>query len=163
MNIAFLKTLLHYDPLTGKFTRLKPCGSKPIGSPIGGLSSSGYWQISVNKKTYTAQRVAWAYVYGELPLGAIDHINRIKTDNRIENLRVVSYSLNAHNTPVRATNNSGVKGVSLRSLRNGRRPNKAWVASIMVSGKRKHLGNFFTLEAAAKARADAEKELGVRA
>ena len=101
--------------------------------------------------------MAWAYVYGEWPQGAIDHINRVKTDNRIENLRVASYSLNAHNTALRATNCSGVKGVSLRSLRNGKRPSKKWVASIMVNGTRKHLGTFFTLEEAAKARANAEK------
>jgi hypothetical protein len=162
MEATFLKTVLHYDPLTGVFTRLKPWGSKLVGSPIGGLSPAGYWQISVNKKTYPAQRLAWAYVYGEWPQGSIDHINQIKTDNRIENLRVINYSLNAHNTPLRSTNNTGVKGVSLRSLRNGRRPNKAWVASIMVNGKRKHLGTFFTLEEAANARANAEKEMGAR-
>ena len=162
MNATFLKFWLNYNPVTGNFTRIKPWGSKPAGSPIGGLSPAGYWQISVNKKTYPAQRLAWASVHGEWPQGSIDHINQIKTDNRIENLRVVNYSLNAHNTPLRATNISGVKGVSLRSLRNGRRPNKKWVASIMVNGKRKHLGNFLTVEDAAKARADAEKELGVR-
>ena len=162
MNIALLKTLLHYDPVTGKFTRLKPWGSKPAGSPIGGLSSHGYWQISVNKKTYGAQRLAWAYVHNEWPQGQIDHINRDKADNRIENLRVVSRSLNAHNTFLRSTNCTGVKGVSLRSPRNGKIPNKAWVASIMFNGTRKHLGNFFTVEDAAKARANAESQLRVR-
>lgn len=162
MNATFLKTLIHYDPLTGKFTRLKPWGSKLVGSSIGGVSPAGYWQVSIDGKTYTAQRLAWLYVYDEWPEGAIDHINQIKTDNRIENLRVINYSLNAHNTNLRLANNSGVKGVSLRSLRKGRRPNKPWVASIMVNCKRKHLGTFFTLEEAAKARAKAEKEMGVR-
>ena len=159
MNPTFLKTQIKYNPLTGVFTRLKPWGTRPIGSLIGGLSPQGYWQISVDGKTYSAQRLAWLYIYGEWPSGIIDHINRNKLDNRIENLRVANKSLNAHNTKIRKTNNSSVKGVTLRSLRNGKLPHKPWVAYIMFNGIRKHLGTYCTLKEAANARYNAEKEV----
>ena len=157
MEHELLRAALHYDPTTGLFTRKKKWGSKLAGSPIGGLSKDGYVQIAFNGRTHTAQRLAWLYVYGNWPAGVIDHINRNRADNRIENLRDVSSSKNAHNSDARHHSQSGVKGVSLRSLRNGRRLKKAWRADIMVNGTRKFLGNFYTVEDAARARTNAER------
>ncbi len=158
MEHELLRTAFNYDPTTGVFTRKKKWGSKPIGSVVGGLSRDGYVQIGFNGRTHTAQRLAWLYVYGHWPVGVVDHINRNRTDNRIENLRDVSRPENANNSGPRQHSQSGVKGVSLRSLRNGRRPKKAWRADIMVNDKRKFLGNFYTVEDAAAARANAERE-----
>ncbi len=47
---------------------------------------------------YKAHRIAWYLHYGEWPEGMIDHVNRNKNDNRIENLRLVSNRYNQHNT-----------------------------------------------------------------
>jgi hypothetical protein len=158
MDHELLRAAFNYDPTTGVFTRKKKWGSKSVGSVVGGLSRAGYVQINFNGRTHTAQRLAWLYVHGRWPAGVIDHINRNRADNRVKNLRDVSSSKNAHNSDARQNSQSNVKGVSLRSLRNGRRPKKAWRADIMVNGTRKFLGNFYTVEDAAAARANAERE-----
>ena len=159
MEHELLRATFSYDPLTGVFTRKKKWGSKLVGSPVGGLSKDGYAQIAFNGRTHTAQRLAWLYVHGAWPVGVIDHINRNRADNRIENLRDVGRPENAHNSVARQNSQSGIKGVSLRSLRKGRRPKKAWRADIMINGTRKFLGNFYTVEDAACARANAEREI----
>jgi len=56
------------------------------------LIKIGYIIIKINRKDYQAHRLAWLYEYGNFPKQTIDHINRIKTDNRICNLRDVSQS-----------------------------------------------------------------------
>lgn len=50
--------------------------------------------------------------HGEWPKGYIDHINRIKTDNRPCNLRDVSAQINRHNRGQDRRNTSGVTGVN---------------------------------------------------
>lgn len=154
-----LREVLSYDSETGVFTRRKPWGSRKVGDKPGSISKDGYWQIGVFNQTYGAQVLAWLYVYGEWPTSLVDHINQIRTDNRIANLRLLDYSNNAHNTGVRQTNTSGVKGVSLSPLRNGKPLNKPWRADIMVSGKRTFLGNYATFEEAVNARRKAELNL----
>jgi hypothetical protein len=160
MDANFLKSYLHYDPVTGQFIRLKQCGTKLAGSKLGSLTTAGYYQITVAKRTYTAQRLAWLYVHGGWPNGVIDHINRNKSDNRIENLRDVNRSQNAHNVEPKSTR---IRGVCLRSLRRGKRPSKPWAAYITINGVNKHLGTFFTQEEAAKARTAAVQQGIVRA
>jgi hypothetical protein len=154
-----LKTVLSYDPETGIFTRRKPWGSRKVGDIPGCLSKYGYWQIGVFNQTYGAQVLAWLYVHGEWPQFLVDHANGIKTDNRISNLQLLDYSLNAHNTELRKTNTSGVKGVSFRSLVKGKIRNKPWRADIMASGKRTFLGAYVTFEEAVAARHQAEKQI----
>ena len=153
-----LKKVLHYDPNTGKFTRLTKWGRKNVGDEPGSLSKFGYWQIGVFNRTHPAHRLAWLYYYGEWPPHDVDHINRNRIDNRIANLRLATRSENLHNSPVRLRNKSGVKGVSLRPLKRGKRPAKMWVASIMVNGVRRYLGCYATIDEAAEARRKAEKE-----
>jgi hypothetical protein len=152
-----LRKLLDYNPETGKFARKTKWGSQNIGDEPGSLSKQGYWQIGVFGRTHPAHRLAWLHHYGEWPPHDVDHINRNRLDNRIENLRLTTRSENLHNSGARASSSSGVKGVALRSLRRGKRPNKQWVAHIMVNNKRFHLGNYYTLEEATAARQQAEK------
>lgn len=156
---AELKTVLSYDPETGIFTRRKPWGSRKVGDIPGCLSKDGYWQIGVFNQNYCAHVLAWLYVYDEWPLTLVDHINRVKTDNRICNLRLLSFSNNLHNSGSRKSSVSKVKGVSPRSLIKGKPRNKPWRADIMVSGKRTFLGAYATFEEAVAARRKAEQEL----
>ena len=52
-------------------------------------------------------------INGPIPEGMeIDHINHVKDDNRIENLRLVSHRDNSRNRKKRADNTSGFQGVS---------------------------------------------------
>lgn len=72
---------------------------------------SGYPSGAIGKKYLAAHRAAWCLHYGEWPNDFIDHINGDRTDNRIENLRVVDNRTNSRNQKIRRTNTSGVMGV----------------------------------------------------
>jgi len=74
----------------------------------------------------------------------VDHINGDKLDNRKENLRFVTRAQNTVNSPMRATNTTGYKGVR-------RNKGQYWAAFIRVNGKQRHLGHFATAEEAARA------------
>lgn len=148
-----LKELLHYDEETGVFTRKEKIGRYLKGSVSGSKHRKGYIQITIDGENYLAHRVAWMYVYGEFPKDQIDHINRIKTDNSIKNLRDVDTSTNHHNIGVRSHNTSGVTGVVWDSR------SKKWKAQIILKNKRYLLGTFKTVELAKIARQNKEKEL----
>lgn len=159
MDTQKLKMLLRYDPETGVFTRLTKWGSKQIGDEAGSISPQGYRQIGLMGKTYVGHRLAWLYVYGKWPDGDIDHVNRNRADNRIDNLRDVPRSKNLHNSGARLHSQTKIKGVSLVSLRRGKRPKKLWRADISFNGKRTFLGAFYTIEEATAARKKAEIDL----
>jgi hypothetical protein len=146
-----LKQLLHYNPDTGKFTRLTKWGRQQIGDEPGCKSKFGYRYIGVEGKGYTAYRLAWLYVYGNFPAGDIDHINRDPTDDRIENLRSVSHSTNLHNTFHRNPK-SGHKGVY-------KTKENRWQTRIRINYKMHHLGTFATIEEAVNVYKLAESNL----
>lgn len=111
------------------------------------LSSFGYAVRGVYSPE--DQKTGIQYMH-RLILGAkagqtIDHINGIKTDNRLENLRFCQQSENSRNSRRRSDNTSGFKGVTKTDR------DRPWVASIHIGGKRKHLGLFATPEEAARA------------
>ena len=70
-------------------------GNRTSGSV--GAMSSGYLRVRALRKAYAVHRIIYVMHHGE-PAGDVDHINRDRTDNRIENLRDVSRSVNAANT-----------------------------------------------------------------
>jgi hypothetical protein len=146
-----LKQLLHYNPDTGKFTRLTKWGSQQIGDEPGCKSKFGYRYIGVDGKGYTAYRLAWLYQYGDFPSGDIDHINRDPTDDRISNLRSVSHSTNLHNSTHR-NSASRIKGVYQTKENN-------WQSNIMVQGVKYQLGTYQTIEEATIVRKFAESIL----
>lgn len=132
-----LRSLLHYNPSTGALTWLerpndggngwKRFNARNAGRPaLTNISSHGYLRGSVLYVGMLAHRVAWAIHYGEHPDEFIDHINGIKTDNRISNLRGASLQQNAWNNGGRKRT-SKYKGVSL--LKSGR-----WHARVCVDG-----------------------------
>jgi hypothetical protein len=132
-----LKEILEYDENTGKFYWAKDRGkSIRKGAEVGGLMTDGHVQIRIHKKHYYAHRIAWCYVYGYFPENGIDHINRVKYDNRICNLREVSKSCNMANTGVSKVNKSGVRGVHFEKTRN------VWKAYIRSGKKMINIGNY---------------------
>lgn len=145
-----LKSLLDYNAETGWFRWRVNYGNRLPGALAGYLHPRGYTRIRVFKRTFDAHRLAWFYVYGVWPKDEIDHINRVKNDNRIVNLRCVSRSANIQNSSLRRDNTSGVKGVCWHT-HSGK-----WAARITVNHKRMQLGVFDKLEDAVKARKDAE-------
>ena len=122
-----LKDIATYNPITGYFKGI----SFMLGKYIVG---DGYLQIGIYKNRYLSHRLAWLYVYGYFPEGDIDHINRIKTDNRIKNLREVWRLCNIRNSKTPRNNKSGVKGVSWNKASN------KWESRIGLNNKSKNLG-----------------------
>ena len=131
-----LKELLHYDPDTGVFTwRVKTSYRVEIGQ-IAGTLRHGYIGISIKRKKYFAHRLAWLYVYGNFPDKDVDHINQVKSDNRISNLRLATRRQNCFNKGKNKNNTSGYKGVYFDKRLS------RWTAGIFIDGKRRHLGVF---------------------
>lgn len=144
MTQTELKTLVNYDKHTGLFVRLK---YKP-GKGFDHINDQGYVIAFLLGKKWRAHHLAWLYEYGVFPKGQIDHINGVRTDNRIENLREVSNQENSKNAKLYITNKVGYVGV-------GKHQNK-YRAFITVNYKSVHLGMFDTIEEAITARKNAE-------
>lgn len=140
-----VRSKLAYNPLTGIFVWAANVGrSVHIGDRAGALDCYGYAVIRLNRTSHKAHRLAWLYVYGEMPGMQIDHINGERADNRICNLRLASGSENTRNSRRHADNSAGFKGVVLQ--KNSKR--NPWRAMITFGGVTHHLGNFDTPEKA---------------
>jgi hypothetical protein len=137
-----LKSILHYDSDTGIFTRLTSRGGNNVGSIAGNFDKGGYLKTNIQGKTYRTHRLAWLYIYGEFPPEEIDHINCVRNDNRLLNLRLSTRSENTYNTSIFSNNTSGYKCVSWN------KKSKKWRAYCNVNGKQNHLGLFETAEQA---------------
>lgn len=148
LTLARLKYLLSYDPLMGEFEWMVDRGNriKP-GMKAGWINSEGYKEIMIDSVCYKAHRLAWFFVYGEMPV-MIDHINRVRSDNRISNLRTCSASQNAMNRKIQKNSKSGTPGV----LWNKRE--EKWKVSAKIKGKRINLGTYSDKELAISARED---------
>lgn len=136
LNQERLKNLLDYNPDSGIFTwRIGRSGTKGTGS-VAGNKDNGYIHIVIDGKKYRAHRLAWMFVYGKIPESDIDHINGVKDNNRIKNLREATKSENHHNSKLAKNNISGVKGVCWNKARS------KWQAQIKINRKSKYLGLF---------------------
>lgn len=151
-----LKELLHYDHDTGVFTWIASSGRRSrIGGIAGSINGRGYINIGIKYVMYLAHRLVWVYVHGHEPPNEIDHINRIKNDNRLVNLRLATRSENMLNKGIMATNTSGYKGVSFNSR------DKKWIVMCLIDGKHHYIGRFDTAEEASSAYVEfAEKNHG---
>lgn len=123
-----------------------------VGKIAGSLSGDGYWQVVFDGSTWKAHRLIWVYVNGSIPENMeVDHINAVKTDNRIENLRLATRKENGRNLHNRAAGVSGVRGVYLHN-------SGKYYSQIRIDGRPVHLGYFDSKEEASRARKEAEKE-----
>lgn len=151
VDVERLKELLCYNPDSGVFTwKCSPRNRTLPGDVAGCRADTGYEIVVVDQQRIRLHHAAWAMVYGEMPRGQIDHINGVRHDNRIANLRLATHAQNMQNTAIRKDSTSGVKGVHLR------KDTGKYSAQITVDGKSMYLGCFDTLEAAQNARLQAE-------
>ena len=152
MDQGTLKSLLHYDRASGVFRWLNSSGGRARrGSEAGCKRPDGYIKIRVNGRQFLAHRLAWLYEFGRMPDEIMDHINGDRSDNRIENLREASYSLNQQNKKIMSINTSGFVGVSRRS-------GSRWRAYITIDSKFISLGSFPTAEEASAAYLAAKRD-----
>lgn len=165
MDQAYLNSILTYNSDSGKlYWKRRPvsafkdaalpaeayckswnkrCAEKPAMTTV---MNRGYLCGNLDGKMQLAHRIIWTMAHGVTP-GFVDHINGVRTDNRLVNLRCVTQSQNARNRKLQDNNKSGYTGVH-KDSRTGK-----WVASI-------GLGYFESLESAVAARKAAEKVLG---
>lgn len=148
LNQEWLKALLDYDPESGDFVwKVSPSNNVKVGSKAGSRQVSGYHAISVMGTKYYSHRLAFMWMMGRWPEPLVDHINRIKEDNRWDNLRESNNSENMRNVGIRKSNTSGKHNVSYVK-RTGK-----YEAYSTESGVKKHIGHFNTLEEAGHAAA----------
>jgi len=142
-----LKELLHYDPETGVFTRrVDVTYNARAGDVAGTQMTVGYLSVGLDGCRYSCHRLAWLYMHGVWPSTHIDHIDGVRTNNRIVNLREANDAQNHQNRrAARKDSKSGLLGVSWHQHSRG------WAACITTGGKSRHLGVFDTPELAHEA------------
>lgn len=140
-----LQQVLYYNQETGVFVNKIRRSNCHIGKQAGCINASGYIKIAIDGQQYLGHRLAWLYMYGEIP-EQIDHVNGNRSDNRISNLRPCNQALNTQNIRTAHCDNScGLLGVEF--IKDSGR----YRARIMVNGKAKHLGCFTTAQEAHRA------------
>lgn len=118
-------------------------------------SGCTYFRLTLNKASYLCHRIIWEMHNGKIPDGMdIDHIDRVRTNNMIENLRVASRSSNCKNQKKRKNNTSGFTGVSWHKA------SGKWAAYVSISSGMLVLGYFNCIDDAIKARKEAESCYG---
>jgi hypothetical protein len=105
------------------------------------MHHTGYKVVFVKGKQMRSHRVIFAMHHGYLP-EYVDHINCIKDDNRIENLRAANNQLNQFNSKVRAKNKSGFKNVCWH------KETGKWAVFMRINKKPTWIGKFDDIELA---------------
>jgi hypothetical protein len=156
ITIERLKDVLGYCEVTGNFYWRKKLSKKTVVGAFAGTSDlKGYRNIRIDGVIYRAHRLAWLYVYGEMPNGEVDHINGVKFDNKISNLRVTTRGENAQNqTRPSRRSTTGYLGVSV--TKNKSNPFRA---EIRINRVGRYLGVYETAKEAHEAYLMAKKDL----
>jgi hypothetical protein len=149
MDKSFIEKLHeNFEYIDGSlFWKVSPNKKSPlkhIGKRAGCLDRNGYVKIRIDNKLYLEHRLIWVLHNSSIGNNQmLDHINCVKHDNRIENLRIASFQQNHRNR--KAYNNSAsiYKGVSRNTQ------NTKWRATAVINNKQHWLGQFDLEEDAA--------------
>jgi len=123
------------------------------GDIAGYKSKSGYIQVGIDSKLYYVHRIIFLWHHGYIPENGVDHDDRVKDHNWIDNLFEASKQCNARNSKIGKNNKSGVTGVYYSKDKD------KWVSGIKVNGKTIHLGCYDNFDDAVKARYQGEVEI----
>lgn len=144
--IPYIKKHFFYNPDTGVITRDDMKGGN------GSFDKDGYLILKIKSRQFKAHRIAWLLFYGYFPKMEIDHINGIKTDNRISNLRDVDRATNVNNTPHAPNPLTGVVWVYFDTVTKGLKKR----FTTRINNK---MYRFYTLEQAIKFRLNNGKRI----
>lgn len=151
-----VRAAFDYDGATGVFrwrTTHTNSKKKP-GDYAGSIDRLGYVRITIDGERHLAHRLAWLHVHGEWPSMMIDHVDGNKSNNRLDNLRDVSRSVNGQNQKRAQRNNrTRTLGVTRRSGNHS----KPFQAYITTAGRAKYLGVFASEAEAGAAYLDAKR------
>lgn len=158
-----LKEIFYYNTDTGHLyyrdkspsdfsnpSKYAPWAARFKNKMAGWVREGQYVRVAVDGEQHRAHRVIFKMVHGQEP-EAVDHINGVKTDNRIENLRAANKKINAKNAKTYSTNTSGFRGVRFNDSF------RKWGASITVDQRRINLGWYGNFDEAVEARLKAER------
>lgn len=152
----YIRDNLRYDPETGELWWTKPLQGRQINKPVGSNTGDGYLQLylSVTSRVYNlkSHRVCWFLYYGSWPNSMLDHIDGDGTNNKVDNLRLVSNQENQMNKRAKVGCSSKYKGVHWCKQR------ERWRSRIKISGKFTFLGSYTSEEEAARAYDKAARE-----
>lgn len=154
INVERCKELFEYRD--GKLIwKIRKSNHVKVGDIAGSLNkSTGYHQVKIDGKLFRVSRIIYAMRYGDPGGMQVDHVNQIRADNRIENLRLVTNKENHRNQTKQKNNSSGITGVTWCKLM------QKWKVQIQVDGKVIHCGYFIHLRAAAVERKYQELKYG---
>ncbi len=126
----------HMSYKDGKLYWSSTCPSRRMrGKRAGGYTDQGYRNVFIRTRLYREHRLVFLYHHGYMP-ACIDHVNGVRDDNRIENLRAATQQSNTYNARLRKDTTSGIKGVSWHKAR------QKWRTYINVGKRTISLGYF---------------------
>jgi len=134
---CFVKETFVYDKKTGilSWRNNRRRGIK-ANSEAGWVCADGYRAVRLQRKSFLVHRIIWLYVHGSFPQGQIDHINGNRLDNRLGNLRDVSFAENRLNK--KRHREGRLHGCSFNKLQ------QKWLAQIVINKKIVYLGGYNT-------------------
>jgi len=138
------RTVLRYEAETGRVFWCQSLSKRAAaGREAGTINGDGRRQVSIDGRRYLTHRIVWLIVHGAWPAHEIDHIDGDKLNNRVENLRDATRTINAQNTRhARRHSRSGLLGAFWFKR------DATWVSKIRIGGHMTHLGYFDTPEKA---------------
>jgi len=146
-----LKELIEYDADTGVFSRRYYSSMVDDDSVKDKVDSKGRIFICIDGQLYSARKLAWLYMVGELPQGRIYSISGDPSDHRWVNLTLKAAETNRATPSPSKRNKSGYVGVAFN------RKKGMWVATIRRKGVTEYLGTFERKIEAIAARKAAER------
>lgn len=153
----WIRDNLRYDPDTGHLWWLIQKNNRVMKEPAGYSDKDQYPRVDIKingvRSQPTKHRLAWFLYYGVWPKDQVDHINNVKDDNRIVNLREATNAENSKNKKAQVGGSSKYKGVCWY------KSSSKWSAQIRVNYKKIHLGHYDNEEEAALAYNKAALEL----
>lgn len=155
LTCEHVRELFKYSILTGKlYWRVRLNSNTYIDDEAGTPTHDGYYAVAISQFKFARHRIVWMWAHGPLDdFMQIDHINRVRGDDRLFNLRTATDSQNKLNAGLRKDNKSGYRGVFYR------KDLRKWCAQTMVNRQVHYLGFYHTAEEANQARLLAVRQL----